>query len=261
MFLLSKLLNLVRNCKNKFFKHIGRSYFGILLIAEYPKCGGSMLVAILANILNSDNYSDFYSIDSNYAHSQEILTYYDSRNFESYLPNVNLAKTHLPFSFKFKTIICLYRNPLDAIKSYYIMLRSYGRLKDMTLDEFALSPLGIDKYIKFYESYLKAPQSTKIVFISYEDIVSGKLFSLYVALKYLCGRSYQLSLIESVVRDHSLNSAKKHEAEYSTFDLRRYSSSIQFVDNKNTNIAYSRAVKNIILKNISEVLPMIKYGN
>lgn len=255
-----KKLKQLRNAAFHRFSKIDKQdqqYYNTIFIAEYPKCGGSMLIAIIANILLEAEPRKHFSIYSNYAYSYDLNDYSHTINNSDWSRLPLLAKTHLPYNPCLKRVICLYRNPLKAIKSYYMMLKTYNKVVGPDIDSFALSSLGIDKYIAFYKSYLKAPQSTRTAFISYEDIVNQDAHRLQIALKYLAGLRYERSAILKVLDNHSLERAMADEKEYNAIDLRRVSTDIKFVGNRDPGLSYSADVKSLILRKISEELPQL----
>ncbi|QNJ04974.1 hypothetical protein SynMEDNS5_00213 [Synechococcus sp. MEDNS5] len=136
--------------------------------------------------------------------------------------NKPIIKTHKCFMTSFKNVICLYRNPLSAISSYYDQLLSQGRVSSSISFSYFFfeSPFGLKLYEKFYRSYLNTPRNSKIIFICYEQI----LLDLYSIVSDLALIFYAEKLptivLESLCARHSKQSYYKIQDIYYRYDCR-----------------------------------------
>lgn len=168
-----------RNLKHQFIfpKRIPLEASKFLVVSEFPKCGGSWLSCILANLLNCHgNSSGIYIHPFNmYSRVVDIDLAKTSRGKSIMLHNLSpdsyLIKTHAPFSINFQRIVCLYRNPISVFQSYYRMCLSQNIIKDMSPLAFVKHrKFGVSAYNRFYVSYLNSSENSKIQFVDYDDL-------------------------------------------------------------------------------------------
>ena len=161
---------------SKYLKKIYISLYDFsdeIIVAEFPKCGGSFLSLTLAHFqaLSNDNVNpSIYSINSFVRDLDQIQPLSFFKKSKS-----NISKTHKNYSKNFKNIVCLTRDPYEVMNSYYRHLKIRGKIqKKITLLDFVKAPkYGISAYCIFLESYYEAPLQSNIMFVKYEDLLKN----------------------------------------------------------------------------------------
>ncbi len=226
-----------------------------IILAEFPKSGGTYLHSIL-NTLLSKQYKDVnYSNISTFSNGMD-LDMVSPLNYKSVIDNYTrrqiLIKTHKKWNSGFQKIICLYREPVAVFKSFYNMKRSYG-YKPSSFSEFIRGERGVKFYTNFYESYLNTPQYVRIMFVNYDEVIkSSQLISdiLYFTFGILIDKEE----INYVQKNNNFNKALDSEIRYEKYDLRRIDNrSIKFVGNKKFNNEIQQKDIEYIKKSTKEI--------
>lgn len=150
-----------------------------VLLADYPRCGIGWLRFVIATVLHYQCVGEFRKL----SHSQMYKYTPTLAGREKYAPfyfngKYSLLKTHLSCMPQFKRGIIIYRNPFEAIKSFYThKLMEEGEVVCVTThninkeESFLLRE--IREYINFYETWMKQiiryPQNHLL--IKYEDLL------------------------------------------------------------------------------------------
>ena len=117
---MKKIKNLI---KKLFLKASGIQRHVIL--AEHPKCGGTFLHSILNTLLAIEPDKIEHNNLSTYSYSPDLdmIPFYSYKNcLSNYSNKILVVKTHMNYVSTFNKVICLYRNPVDVFKSYFITI-------------------------------------------------------------------------------------------------------------------------------------------
>jgi hypothetical protein len=150
-----------------------------VLLADYPRCGIGWLRFVIATVLHYYHTGGFRKLSSS-----EMYTYVPTlAGREIYKPfyfngRYSLLKTHYKYIPDFRQAIIIYRNPFDAIRSYYthklmeegdIVCKNFA---GFTKEESFLI-VQIQEYIDYYEGWLRPlilyPDC--YLMIKYEDLL------------------------------------------------------------------------------------------
>lgn len=151
------------------------------VLAEFPKSGGSIVFTILNFIVAKssklcDPVPHIYSC-TNYGvdldRAQTSLALASSLHARVYAP-LGVVKTHSRFRNDFRYVICLYREPLAVMRSYYRYLLRGGNSDYRDLSALIeCKKLGIESWIDFHESYLAASTNSHIFFCRFEAFTAS----------------------------------------------------------------------------------------
>ena len=111
-----------KNINNYFLSKSGIERHVIL--AEFPKCGGTYLHSILNTLISNENKNINYSNISTFSNGIDLDMIKPNRYrsvINSYTQKQLLIKTHQQYSKSFHKVICLYRDPIEVFKSFYNM--------------------------------------------------------------------------------------------------------------------------------------------
>ena len=253
---------LIRNSiRNFFLKNSGIERHVIL--AEFPKCGGTYLHSILNTLLSYENNEINYSNISTFANGLDLDMIKPVRYksvINSYTQKQLLIKTHKVYSNSFHKIICLYRDPVEVFKSFYNMKKSYFN-DELTFSTFIRGKGGVNSYIDFYKSYLNTPPYVRIMFVNYKDLIS-KTETIKDILYFTFGVSIEDKVIESVIKRNTKQRAIMEEAIYAKYDLRRkLYPSIKFTNNKKFNAEISGNDVDFITEKTKEICNILGTTN
>jgi len=165
------------------------------VLAEYPKSGGSLLFFVLTQLVRRSNI-----------YCEELPHIYSSKRFnldidQSSSPIARASvmamrphapfsplKTHSSFDQRYRSVICLFREPLGLMKSYFRFLKMHG------FDEYpSFADLlfcrrnGLPGWLSFHESYLEAPLDRLIYFCEYHPLIMDPCLQLNRLLRGVYG--------------------------------------------------------------------------
>lgn len=225
-------------------KNIIKNYFllnsGIqrhIVLAEFPKCGGTFLHSILNTLIVRKNNEVNYSNISTFSNGMD-LDMIKPLSYKSVIDNYSkkpiVIKTHKNWFPSFKKIICLYRDPVDVFKSLYNMKKSYFN-ENISFSNFIRGKRGVKSYINFYQSYLNAPQHVRIMFVDYKDVINNKEVIKDI-MYFTFGLLIEDQIIEKIINYNNKENAIKDEILYTKYDLRKkLNPNIKFINNEKFN--------------------------
>lgn len=189
------------------------------VLAEFPKSGGSIVFTVLNFIVdNSDElcapsphiYScTSYGVDLDRATSPVALA--SALYARNHCP-LGVVKTHSLFRNEFRYAICLYREPMAVMRSYYRYLQRGGNNQYKDLSELASCPQrGIPAWIQFYQSYLSASQHCHLNFCQFEQFASSPISFFNNILRTVYGIVLKDEACSLIARISSIEHGKLHE--------------------------------------------------
>lgn len=253
----------------KFSSYLKRHYISLfdfsdeIVVAEFPKCGGSFLSLTLAHM---HAFSDDKYYPSIYAFNSFVRDLDQIQPFSYLKKNKSkISKTHKHYLKNFKNVVCLTRDPYDVMSSYYRHLNIRAKIdKNMSLIDFVKSSkYGISSYCRFLESYCKAPLQSTIIFVKYEDLLKNTYKIIRDILLIFKGQDINDLSIEKrnlILNKNSKKAYSEIESTLWNYDVRRNEISLSngsFINNQKNNISYKRDrlvdeyIKNFILKSPS----------
>lgn len=164
-----------------------------VLLADYPRCGIGWLRFVIATVLHYQCAGEFRKL-SPWEMYKYTPTLADKGSYAPFYFNgrYSLLKTHLGHTPQFKRGVIIYRNPFDAIKSFYAhKLMEEGEVvcvttRDINKEESFLLR-EIREYINFYETWMKQiilyPQN--YLLIKYEDLLINTAGLFETIFKFL----------------------------------------------------------------------------
>lgn len=189
------------------------------VLAEFPKSGGSIVFTVLNFIVdNSDElcspsphiYScTNYGVDLDRATSPVALA--SALYARNHCP-LGVIKTHSLFRKEFRYAICLYREPMAAMRSYYRYLQRGGNNQYKDLSELvSCTQRGIPAWIRFYQSYLNAPQHCHMYFCQFEQFTSSPISFFNNILRTVYGIALKDEACSLITSISSIEHGKCHE--------------------------------------------------
>lgn len=177
------------------------------VLAEFPRSGGSFLFFVLNHVLehkdqlciaNPHIYSslrsslDLDQSTSNLAMASGLMEITTSHG-------CRVLKTHAAHQPRFRSIICLYREPMCVMKSYYRYLIANGCNDYQHLNQLiTCSQRGLPSWLTFYRSYAAAPKDSRIYFLNYADLCSHPVEAIEHALLGVFGLGLSSTGVERV---------------------------------------------------------------
>ena len=184
------------------------------------------LLAIEPDKIEHNNLSTL-----SYSPDLDMIPFYSYKNcLSNYSNKILVVKTHMNYVSTFNKVICLYRDPVDVFKSYFNMLKSYDLINE-SFYKFIRGQKGVKNYIKFYESYLNAPQSSRILFVNYQNIVH-EVNTVKDILFLMFGVVISYEKIEAIMQYKKKEAAISIEDKYQEYDLRSQNSNFKFINNR-----------------------------
>ncbi|MCP9884156.1 sulfotransferase domain-containing protein [Synechococcus sp. ATX 2A4] len=190
------------------------------VLAEFPRSGGSFLFFVLNHLLeNRDqlcvaNPHIYASLRSSLDLDQSTsslakasgLMKIDSNN------GCRVLKTHARHKTQFRSIICLYREPLCVMKSYYRFLIASGCSDYQNLNQLiTCRHHGLPAWLDFYRSYAAAPQGSRIYFLNYADLCANPVQDIEDVLLGVFGLGLNQAGRECVGRISSVSYGQRLE--------------------------------------------------
>ncbi len=206
------------------------SYHDDIYIVEFPKSGVTYLSFILGNI------------EIQLSKREEYVTFY---NVQKYIPDVHqlrgsdinrqfirtFIKSHSEYNPCYFFVIYLYRNPFDAMVSYYNFLKFFGKAENDFNKFLKNKNYGIKKWCDHINSwYYKKNDAQRIHFVKYEDLVDNPVQIVQQIYANL-GVQIDINLIVKTIEISDISNMKKSEAFYREHN---YNYTLPFVgkDNK-----------------------------
>lgn len=215
---------------NRVSREIESGYYQIApVLAEYPKSGGSYLFFTLTHLIrNHKVYCDpvphiypskRFSVDLDQATSSiarvSALRLIPSSPFPP-------LKTHTTYDSRYRSVLCLYRDPLSLMRSYYRFLTnrrlsSFSCLKELLY----CNEYGIPAWLAFYKSYLDADLGSLIYFCDYTNLVNSYEAVIDDILRCIYGFSLNSEGVLFIRKTSTIDYGKKLEDRLSLSDPRR----------------------------------------
>ena len=206
-----------------------------VILASHPKTGATFLHYLINNLLtNKNNFENEYSYCSTYINSPDldmIPIFKLNNTLKSFERNPLLLKTHKHYNPAFQRVICLVRNPVNTFISRYNYESTFCNKSYKNFRSFLLSTNIIEKYKKFYQSYLESNLSTRIVFVNYEDILN-KVEVIKDIIFLIYGINLEMKYINEISSKCSKYKAIAIENLYKRYDKRNKIVERNFVNNK-----------------------------
>lgn len=264
MIKIKKIINLLlRNdsSSDNYYAPISRH----VILAEYPKCGGTYLHSLINQILLNTFSEKKVTYVNNHIATLNISPDLDMLPRNNLCEPINhfsfqplLLKTHQNYNKQMTYVICLYRDPLESLVSYYNMLSSYHSMSQ-SFEKFVKGRYGIERYCNFYSSYLRSSQSNRMLFINYHNTFGPQavdtlrdLFKLFYAVEV------SDEVLSKSLSQCSKDNYKKIEQTYQKYDYRRHTfKNINFISNTFSLSAcsVSQNVKDFIKSSVKLKLP------
>ena len=205
-----------------------------VILASFPKTGATYLHYLINNLLTFKNNFEYeYSYSSTYINSPDLdmIPFFKLNNtLKSFDGKPLLLKTHKHYNPAFQRVICLVRNPVNTFISRYNYETTFLNKSYENFKSFLLGKNIIDKYKKFYESYLNSNLSTRLVFVNYEDLLNkGEVIKDIFFLIY--GINLEMQYINKISSICSKDKAINIENLYKRYDKRNKIFERNFVKN------------------------------
>ena len=202
-----------------------------LIVAEFPRSGGSWLCSVLASAINSISVKQVFTHPiSMHEYVIELDKLRGISDIKDALfhspPHSTIVKTHHPYSSHFQRVVCLHRDPVQSLKSHYSMLANSGLINPKSFSplQFVESKwFGCDAYNYFYKSYLiRSTLGSRIMFIDYDQLLANPLKILSSILSCLTTSCLPHDQLSTLIESSSLDKYKSLEYAYLEYDLRFY---------------------------------------
>ncbi|OGS43994.1 MAG: hypothetical protein A2539_07670 [Elusimicrobia bacterium RIFOXYD2_FULL_34_15] len=153
-----------------------------VMLADYPRCGVGWIRFMLGTVLHYNSTEELKKLTKLEMYKYAPTIAGTEKKFEPFYFNGDkyLLKTHYKYFKNFNKAIIIYRNPFDAIKSYYTHLLmetgkvSYKRIGKLSLEETFLL-IGVKNYIRTYETWFEQikRKPKQFLLIKYEDLLKN----------------------------------------------------------------------------------------
>jgi len=200
-------LRILLGVANTAAMEVESGYFQLCpVLAEYPKSGGSLLFFLLTHLIrNREKYCNemphIYptkgvNVDLDQSTSSvaraAALFFAPSSPFPP-------VKTHSVFDPRYRSVVCLFRDPLSVMKSYFRYQKTRGDNQYKTLIELIYcQKRGISAWLDFYDSYLNASLGSLIYFCDFSSIISSPVPRLDDILQCVYGLKLNSTGVEFI---------------------------------------------------------------
>ncbi len=188
----TSLRRLVATCADKIAGEIVSGSLQVnTVLTEFPKSGGSFLCFVLNHLLENRDQLCVPNphIYSCLRSSLDLDQSTSSLAMVSGLMEINtkhgcrVLKTHAHHEPRFRSIICLYREPLSVMTSDYRHLMANGCGDYQHLNQLiTCKQRGMPAWLDFYRSYAAAPKDSRIYFLNYAELCSHPVQAIEHAL-------------------------------------------------------------------------------
>jgi len=147
-----KIMRLARGKIKKISNYLSVNPSDVIL-ASYPRSGSTWLRFIISNIIK--NYLslpfdiDFYTVEKTFPDIHQTLL----NSVPSFVPFPKFIKTHDKYKKKYGTIIYLYRNPIEVMKSYFLFIKNRKKSRMTKMEFLSSKKYGIRSWISHANSY------------------------------------------------------------------------------------------------------------
>ncbi len=150
-----------------------------VIMADFPRCGVGWLRFMIATVLHFRitgeykklSFMEMYKYTPTLAGKEKYAPFYFNNN-------VTLLKTHRDYNHKFKSALIIYRNPFEAIRSYYTLIKmenskfyllGYNNLPEE--ERFLVK--ATKEYISFHKTWIEQVKKNpdKFLIVKYEDLL------------------------------------------------------------------------------------------
>ena len=185
-----------------------------IFLCSYPRSGNTWIRLLLSDIIlqSQEHATDTGGNIIPDIYKDNIASWYLDERITQL--QIRIIKTHEPYEKEYKKIIYIFRNPADALCSYFhYRNRSDGRkVETMNIDDFCR--VHISEWCWHIRSYIKAKErkGEKIQFISYESLKNNTLKSLRIIMSF-CGLLAEEELYQKAIENQDfkkLQSLTKH---------------------------------------------------
>ncbi len=190
------------------------------MVIEHPKCGRTWLLQIIKYICEHERNESFINI---------IGRTHDGAGLQSPQLHYSELINRIPSRpIRNKKIILIMRDPKDTMVSFYFQATKRRKVYKGTISDFIRSPdYGIQKFITFYEEYLKFLDSKKIgidyIIIDYEDMYKNCHDEIVKTITFLnlypskidCRRAFN-QVINDAIEYCSFEKMQRRERENAT---------------------------------------------
>jgi len=179
-----------------------------VMLASFPKSGNTWMRFLLSNIIarhtNTVDSIDFYSIQNIIPDIHRVVLSARHR----YEPFPRIVKTHHPRRPEYRQVIYLARNPEKVMLSYYVLLRTVGKIPEMPLSRFIRSErYGLPVWIRHALGYIDSAD----LLISYDSLQENPVAALQTVADYF-GRFHGIPIssedIRGAIRESSLENMR-----------------------------------------------------
>ena len=201
------------------------------VLAEYPKSGGSLLFFVLTHLVRRSNVfcnelPHIYSstrVNLDIDQSSSPVARASAMAMRPFAPFPPL-KTHSVFDKRFRSAICLFREPLGLMRSYFRFLKMHGSNEYSSFPDLLFCHRnGLSAWLSFYETYLEAPPSSLIYFCEYDPMVKSPCLQINKLLRSVYGLMLNDEGGEFVSEDFRLEYGQEFESDVIAADPRRSS--------------------------------------
>jgi len=149
-----------------------------ILLAEFPRCGVTWLRFLIATGLHHQRTGEIRKLshDEMEAYAANLLGREKLYRPYRFAHGYSVLKTHSFFDPRFERAIVIYRNPFDAIRSYYAMEMMADPLRPANLltNEETYLIRRVGEFITYYEGWLPAIRRhpDRYLAIRYEELLT-----------------------------------------------------------------------------------------
>lgn len=176
-------------------------------LASFPRSGNTWLRFLISDIiLQKEGFktNTILPININSIIPDEHYPVIKKDNYQS-KQFFQIIKTHKLFNNKMNKIIFLYRNPLDALISYFYFEKKENPNFNEDINIFILKTYP--NWNEHSKSFLDKKEE-KILFVSYESLINNTENTLQKIIKYLKIKDVSDEIISKAIKNHTF---EKHQ--------------------------------------------------
>jgi hypothetical protein len=239
-------VKIVHKFIRKYFIKSKYSLDSDIYISSFPKSGVTWFSFIIANIMLIESdirvKATYYNIGQ-LIPSIGLFRNKINKSVWSNKIDIRFIKTHEIFNEKFFHSICLVRNPVSVMSSYYRYAVDRNIFSG-TMEEFIKHDnLGVKAWNTHISSWLIAPLRYRKQFIKFEDLRTNTFNTISDLFNNLGIIISDESIVEAIKRS-DISEMKKSETLYSAKD---YTRNVSFVKEGDIKANVPEHIKNFIL--------------
>lgn len=178
------------------------------VLAEYPKSGGSLLFFVIDHLIRRaeefcDEVPHIYAAQRYGIDIDQCTTHIACASamiMSRYAP-LSPVKTHSLFDPRFRSVICLFRDPMAVMRSYFRHFKMHGSNEYDNLSELIFCrENGLSAWIRFYESYLNSTLNSLVFFCDYAKLTDSPASQVDILLQSVYGLSLNEKGMQQVGR-------------------------------------------------------------